>query len=863
MTIRYTPMMEQYLEIKKQHPHEILFFRLGDFYEMFFEDAEIASRELEITLTSREAGQTARVPMCGIPYHSSETYIARLISKGYKVAICEQVEDPKQVKGLVKREVVKIITPGTVISESLLPDTNNNFLASIYEENQELVIAAADISTGERSWTLFSGPQRLTSACDHLFRLMPSELLFSSPVEGFEVLQAFLCNRIPTCVYTNLKIQESSEVHAFPSKHFSKEDLPQNSTALSSIGYLLFYLHQTVKSDLTHIHRLLHYNVADCLLIDANTMRNLEITRNIREGSKKDTLLAVLDWTKTAMGARMLKSWLEYPLVNPQLIIQRQNAITELLNNPTLRRTIQDILSNIYDLERILTRIEVGSANARDLIALKTSLSVLPSLKEHLQATDTRLLQEIQFYLHGHKDIVQLIESAIVDTPPFSIREGGMIKPSYDLELDELHSLSKDSKEFVQNIEVREKEATGIKSLKVGYNKVFGYYIEVTHSNTASVPATYIRKQTLANAERYITPELKEFEAKILGAQEKIVNIEYHIFITIRDYIKKYIKDIQDTARQLAILDAITSLTEAAFRYNYVCPSISNNREIIIKDGRHPVVERLLVKEMFVPNDTELNHHSNEIMIITGPNMAGKSTYMRQVALLVIMAQIGSFIPAREAIIAPVDRVFTRVGASDDLSTGQSTFMVEMNEVAHILKYATSNSLIILDEIGRGTSTFDGMSIARAVIEYIRERIHAKTLFATHYHELIELADFSPVIKNYSVAVKEKGNTVIFLRRIIPGGADKSYGIHVAQLAGLPKKIIDRAQKILADLEENHQHQAPVVLKKKEENEPISLFSSSLSNELLSLDIMTITPLEALNILYRLQNQAKGESGKL
>jgi DNA mismatch repair protein MutS len=859
-------MMEQYREVKRQHSDEILFFRLGDFYEMFFEDAELASRELDITLTSREAGQDARVPMCGVPYHSAENYIAKLINKGYKVAICEQVEDPKQAKGIVKREVIKIITPGTVISESLLPDANNNFLAAIYEEQEELVIAAADISTGECVWALFSGAQRISAACDHLFRLMPAELIFSGKIEDFDKLNTFLNNRIPSCTHTSLKIEKNGLTDELPVKHFNAEDLPVNGTAISAIGYLLYYLHQTVKNDLSHLNRLSQYNTGECLLLDATAMRNLEITRNAREGSKKDTLFAVLDYTKTAMGTRMLKKWLEYPLMNARQIGRRQDTIAELLEKPSLRQNIQEALDDIYDLERILTRIEVGTANARDLVALKNSLALLPGLKQQLQDTASDLMKEIHFYLHTHTELVQFIDTAIIDNPPFSVREGGMIKAGYDLELDELHAISRDSKQFLQDIESREKEATGIKSLKIGYNKVFGYYIEITHANATNVPPTYIRKQTLANAERYITPELKEFETKILGAQEKIVNIEYQLFSNLREHVKQHIKEIQESARQVAILDAITSLSEAAFRHNYTRPRISHQREIIIKDGRHPVIERLLVREMFVPNDTELNHTANEIMIITGPNMAGKSTYMRQVALLVIMAQIGSYIPAREAAIGPVDRVFTRVGASDDLSTGQSTFMVEMNEVAHILKYATTNSLIILDEIGRGTSTFDGMSIARAVIEYIREKIKAKTLFATHYHELTELAESSKVISNYSVAVKEKGNDVVFLRRIIPGKADKSYGIHVAQLAGLPKKIIDRAGEILADLEENQLQ--PLTHGNKQtapgaERQPLSLFASSLSDDLLSLDIVTITPLEALNILYRLQNQAKQEAGKL
>ena len=867
MTERYTPMLEQYLDIKSKHLNEILFFRMGDFYEMFFSDAELASRELEITLTARDGGQSRRVPMCGIPYHSADNYIARLISKGYKVAICEQVEDPKQAKGIVKREVIKIITPGTIIAENLLPGNSNNFLVALYEEDEELILTATDISTGECLWALFSGAGRLTALFDQLFRLMPTELVLSSTIDNMDKLNAFMSNRIPSCTHTTLIIDDLKIANELPQKHFSREDLPEYEVALTGISYLLYYLHQTVKTDLSHINRLIKYNSTEYLVIDSTSMRNLEVTRNVRDGGKKDTLLAVLDCTKTAMGARLLKKWLEYPLLNTNHIIQRQDAIAELLEKPTLRQRLHETLGSIYDLERILTRIEVATANARDLVALKSSLAVLPSIKESLKTVTTGFLSNLTHQLHTHQDIVSLIDTAIIETPPFSVREGGFIKPGYNQELDELHAISRDSKQFVQDIETREREATGIKSLKVGYNRVFGYYIEITHSHTASVPISYVRKQTLTNAERYITPELKDFESKILGAQEKIVIIEYHLFSNIRDHIKSYIKDIQQTARQLAQLDGIISLSEVAFRHNYVRPQIVQSQEITIKDGRHPIVERLLHQQLFVPNDTELNHHSNEIIVITGPNMAGKSTYMRQVALLVLMTQIGSFIPARSAVISPVDRIFTRVGASDDLSTGQSTFMVEMNEVAQILKHATKHSLIILDEIGRGTSTFDGMSIARAVIEYIKERIKAKTLVATHYHELTELADHNKTIKNYSVAVKERGSEVVFLRRIIPGGADKSYGIHVAQLAGLPKKAIERAQELLLELEQKQPQGdrpvslAPQILETK--NQPMSLFTSSLVSELVKLDVMTITPLEALNLLYDLHKQAKQESGEL
>lgn len=864
MTARYSPMMEQYLEIKSKHTNEILFFRMGDFYEMFFTDAELASRELEITLTGRDGGQSKKIPMCGVPYHSADNYIAKLINKGYKVAICEQVEDPKQAKGLVRREVVKIITPGTIIAETLLPSNNNNFLVALYEEEEELILAATDISTGECLWALFSGPGRLTTLYDQLFRLMPTELVLASTIGNMDKLNAFMSNRIPNCTHTTLTVDDVKFANELPKQHFIAEELPHHEVALTGISYLLYYLHQTVKTDLSHINRLIKYNSSEYLVVDSTSLRNLEVTRNVRDGGKKDTLLSVLDFTKTAMGGRLLKKWLEYPLLNTNQIIQRQDGIAELLEKPTLRQTIHETLANVYDLERILTRIEVGTASARDLIALKASLAVLPIIKSSLQEAQSRFLTTLDLELGLHSDLVTLIETAIVDNPPFSVREGGLIKPGYNLELDELHAISRDSKQFVQDIETRERETTGIKSLKVGYNRVFGYYIEVTHSHTALVPLTYVRKQTLTNAERYITPELKDFESKILGAQEKIVIIEHHIFATIRDHIKTHIKTIQQTARQLAQLDTIISLSEVAFRHNYTRPQITATREITIKDGRHPIVERLLQQQLFVPNDTELNHHSNEIIVITGPNMAGKSTYMRQVALLVLMAQIGSYIPAREATISPVDRIFTRVGASDDLSTGQSTFMVEMNEVAQILKQATKNSLIILDEIGRGTSTFDGMSIARSVIEYIKERIKAKTLVATHYHELTELADHNKTIKNYCVAVKERGSEVVFLRRIIPGGADKSYGIHVAQLAGLPKKAIERAQELLLELEEKQPTPRPTPTKVAEPaSAPLSLFTSSLVTELLTLDVMTITPIEALTILYNLQKQAKQESGQL
>ncbi|MDT8901394.1 DNA mismatch repair protein MutS [Anaeroselena agilis] len=867
MSVSYTPMMEQYRDIKRRHPDSILFFRLGDFYEMFFDDAELASRELEITLTGRNAGAAERVPMCGVPYHAADNYIARLISKGYRVAICEQVEDPGASKGIVRREVIRVVTPGTVLTENML-DKGNNYLVLLREEDDAVYLAAADVSTAECVWAEFAGPHRVGNLCDQLFRLAPAEVVLGGKIGSLADIQAFTAARLPRCTYSSLVVDDYAAIAGLPGRHFDADELPAAQGATLALALLLHYLYQTVKSDLSHLNRLTKYDAREHLALDAATLRNLEITANMRDGSRKDTLLSVLDHTKTAMGGRLLKKWLEYPLVNPAAITARQDAVGELIAKPLVRQEFHQSLAEIYDFERILTRIEVGTANARDLIALRASLTVLPAVKAGLAPLEAKRLSAIDHALATHGDVRDLITAAIGDNPPLAVREGGMIRAGYDLELDELRALARDSRQFVQDLEAREREATGIKSLKVGYNKVFGYYIEITNANAANVPAAYTRKQTLANAERYITPELKEFEIKILGAQEKIVAIEYHIFCRIREYVKVRIGEIQQTARLVAELDALASLAEAAVRGGYTRPALNNAREIVIRDGRHPVVEKLLKRELFVPNDTDLNHRDCEIMIITGPNMAGKSTYMRQVALLVLLAQTGSFIPAREASICPVDRVFTRVGASDDLATGQSTFMVEMNEVAHILRHATANSLIVLDEIGRGTSTFDGMSIARAVIEYGKDKVRAKTLFATHYHELTELEATSRRIKNFSVAVKERGNDVVFLRRIVPGGADKSYGIHVAQLAGLPKKLVERAQEILAELEHGQRHiraaagEAAATAAAEPAAEQPTLFASSLAEELATIDVMTLTPLEALNILYKLQIQAKQEAGR-
>ena len=892
--MKLTPMMQQYQAVKNAHPDQILFFRLGDFYEMFMDDALLVSKELELTLTKRSTAGEG-IPMCGVPYHSAEPYINKLVNRGYKVAICEQIGDPK-AKGLTKREVIKIVTPGTVMSESALSGNKNNYITLIYEENQQIVLAGADITTGECFYGIYDGADRCQLLLDELYRLMMPELLLVKPFSYEKQLRDFLDLRLSNCLVNELD-SVSNNIDDRIIQHFDAQNRPENEMVKKAVATLLDYVHDTVKTDLSHLNRLTYLDASKSLFIDTYTLRNLEITRNLRDGGKKDTLYDVLDFTRTAMGSRLLRKWLEYPLLSKKRINARLDAVENLVNEFSARNNLREIMKDIYDFERLLTRMEIGSANARDMNALKTSLRVLPAVKEQLAKLSAPLLQKIDSKIFLYDDLVQLIDKAIVEDPGFSIREGGFIKDGYNAELDEYRNIARNSKRLLQQMEEDEKTKTGIKSLKIGYNKVFGYYIEVRHSSTEKVPDYYTRKQTLANAERYITPQLKEFETKILGAQEKIIQIEYNLFTQIREVLKTKISSIQDTAHEIAILDVLVSLAQAATEYNYIRPKLVDGGVINIKDGRHPLVERILSRDLFVPNDTCLDNAQNEIMIITGPNMAGKSTYMRQTALLTLMAQIGSFIPAREAEICPVDKIFTRIGASDDLVSGQSTFMVEMNEVAHILKYATKDSLVILDEIGRGTSTYDGMSIARAVIEHIRDNIGAKTLFATHYHELTDLED-DVHVKNYCIAVKEKGTEVTFLRRIIRGSADKSYGIHVAKLAGLPNNVIKRAEHILADLEQNDTNinktsnvdntneveVAPKVTIEKSEPETIeyaqpkvdkethqnklkflqvaempTLFGVSISVQLKELDLMSMTPLDAMNKLYELQQQAKQE----
>ena len=695
-------MMQQYQAVKNAHPDQILFFRLGDFYEMFLDDAILVSKELELTLTKRSTAGDG-IPMCGVPYHAAESYINKLVNKGYKVAICEQIGDPK-AKGLTKREVIKIITPGTVMNESALTSSKNNYIALIYEENHAIYLAGADISTGECFYSIYDGPDRCQLLFDELYRLMMPELLLIKPFSYERELKNFLSLRLNNCLVNELT-EITSQVEDLMLQHFDVHNRPDNKIAHKAIATLLEYLHETVKTDLTHLNKLTYLDSSKSLFIDTYTLRNLEITRNLRDGGKKDTLYDVLDFTKTAMGSRLLRKWLEYPLLNPKKINDRLDAVANLVSDFSLRNNLREQLKEIYDFERLLTRMEVGTANARDMNALKSSLYVLPAIKKSLAKATAKLLVNIHQKISTYDDLVVLIDKAIVEDPSFFIREGGFIKDGYNQELDEYRNIAKNSKRLLQQMEEDEKNKTGIKSLKIGYNKVFGYYIEVRHSSTEMVPENYIRKQTLANAERYITPELKEFETKILGAQEKIVQLEYNLFTELRDILKTKISFIQNTAHEIAILDVLVSLAQAGDEYNYIRPKLLDDGTIHIKDGRHPLVERILNRDLFVPNDTHLDNAQNEIMIITGPNMAGKSTYMRQSALLTLMTQVGSFIPAREASISPVDKIFTRIGASDDLVNGQSTFMVEMNEVSHILKYATNKSLVILDEIGRGTYT--------------------------------------------------------------------------------------------------------------------------------------------------------------
>ena len=876
-----SPMMQHYMETKKEYPDCVLFYRLGDFYEMFFDDALTVSKELEITLTGKDCGLSERAPMCGVPFHALDSYLYRLVQKGYKVAIAEQMEDPRQAKGLVKREVIRVVTPGTITSSQVLDETKNNYLMGIVYMDGIYGISTADISTGDFMVTEVDSDRELF---DEINKFSPSEIICNN---------AFYMSGVDM---DELKNRYQVVISALDSRFFGEEScrrilmehfkvgalvglgLEDYATGIIAAGAVMQYIYETQKSTLEHITTITPYSTGQYMVIDTSTRRNLELVETMREKQKRGTLLWVLDKTKTAMGARLLRACIEQPLIHRDEIIKRQNAVEELNMNYISREEICEYLNPIYDLERLIGRISYKTANPRDLIAFRSSLEMLPYIKRILGEFNSELLAELGRELDPLQDIFQLIGDAIVEEPPITVREGGIIKDGYNQEADKLRQAKTEGKNWLAELEAKEKEKTGIKTLKVKFNKVFGYYFEVTNSFKDQVPDYYIRKQTLTNAERFTTDELKQLEDIIMGAEEKLVSLEYDLFCEVRDKIGAEVIRIQKTAKSIAGIDVFCSLSVVATRRNYVKPSINDKGVIQIKNGRHPVVEQMMRDDMFVANDTFLDNGKNRLSVITGPNMAGKSTYMRQVALIVLMAQLGSFVPAQEADIGICDRIFTRVGASDDLASGQSTFMVEMTEVANILRNATRNSLLVLDEIGRGTSTFDGLSIAWAVIEHISNSklLGAKTLFATHYHELTELEGTIAGVKNYCIAVKEQGDDIVFLRKIVRGGADKSYGIQVAKLAGVPDSVIARAKEIaeelsdaditarakeIAEISSNITQHKAVPKPDEVDLQQLSFFDTvkddDIIRELDSLELSTMTPLDAMNTLYRLQTKPK------
>ncbi len=874
-----TPMMQQYLETKKEYQDCILLYRLGDFYEMFYEDALLASKELEITLTGKNCGQEERAPMCGVPHHALEGYLSKLVSKGYKVAICEQMEDPKTAKGIVKREVVRIVTPGTNLNLQTIEESRNNYLLCIVYFPGKTGISVADVTTGDYYLTEVEDIRKLQ---DEIMKYEPSEIICNEQflVSGYDIDD--LKNRLGITVYSlqahyfdedNCRKTLMKHFHVNTLSGLGIEDFP---TGLTAAGVLMQYLYETQKTSLAHFTHLYPYLTSKYMLLDSSTRRNLELTETLREKQKKGSLLGVLDRTKTAMGGRLLRKYIEQPLIDRTKMERRLDVVESLSRNSVDRDELREYLNTIYDLERLLGKVSYKTANPRDLIALRNSLAMLPSIKTVLGGLDAALLLEINDRMDALEDIYHLIDDSIIEEPPISIREGGMIKEGFSETIDSLRNAKTDGKNWLAALEEEDRERTGIRNLRIKYNKVFGYYFEVTNSYKDLVPEDYIRKQTLANAERYTTPRLKELEDSILNAEDKLSSLEYDLFCEIRESIAVQMERIQRTARAVAKLDVFASLSYVAERNQYIRPSLNDKGIIDIKGGRHPVVEQMIDHDMFIDNDTYLDNRKHCIAVITGPNMAGKSTYMRQTALIVLLAQIGSFVPARKADIGIVDRIFTRVGASDDLSSGQSTFMVEMNEVANILRNATVNSLLVLDEIGRGTSTFDGLSIAWAVIEHISNRkiLGAKTLFATHYHELTELEDKMDNVNNYCIAVKEKGDDIVFLRKIVKGGADKSYGIQVAKLAGVPDMVIDRAKEIVEQLSDNDiiekvqnievnikSEKRKAVKYDEVDLEQMSLFDTvkdeDIIRELQEIDVGNLTPVDALNTLYRLQNKLK------
>lgn len=874
-----SPMMVHYCQTKCAYKDSILFYRLGDFYEMFFEDAKTVSRELELTLTGKDCGLSERAPMCGIPYHAAETYVNRLIDKGYKVAICEQVEDPKTAKGIVKREVTRVVTPGTNLNMQELDEGKNNYLMAIVCVGDHFGVSTADITTGDCYVTEIDEERKLW---DEINKFLPAEIICNDAflVSGVDVDD--LRNRLHISVfaleswYFGDDLCKQTLLEHFKISSLEGLGLADYDSGVIAAGSLFRYLLDTQKNTMEHMNKIIPYTTDRYMVIDSSSRRNLELVETLREKQKRGSLLWVLDKTKTAMGARMLRSFVEQPLIDADAINERLDAVTELNMQAMLREEIREYLNPVYDLERLVSRISYRSANPRDLLAFKMSLEMIPHIKNLLANFTSPLLVRINEQMDGLEDLYTLLEASITEDPPLAVKEGGIIREGYNEQVDTYRNSKTQGKSWLAQLEAEEKEKTGIRNLKIKYNKVFGYYLEVTNSFKDLVPEYYTRKQTLTNAERYITPKLKELEDMILGAEDKLFALEYDLFCQVREELAAQIPRIQETAKAIAQLDVYASLSVVAQRNNYVRPTVNTKGVIDIKNGRHPVVEKMINNDMFIANDTYLDNGSKRVSVITGPNMAGKSTYMRQTALIVLMAQIGSFVPAEKAKIGVVDRIFTRVGASDDLASGQSTFMVEMTEVANILRNATAKSLLILDEIGRGTSTFDGLSIAWAVIEHISNTklLGAKTLFATHYHELTELEGKIPGVNNYCIAVKERGDDIVFLRKIVKGGADKSYGIQVAKLAGVPDSVLDRAKELVdelvhtditstfKDLAENSRKTKPKAVHYDEVDlEQISLFDTvqdqDIIEELKNLDITMLTPMDAMNTLYRLQNKLK------
>lgn len=867
MDTAVTPMMRQYLQIKEEYSDCILFFRLGDFYEMFFDDALTASRVLEITLTGKDCGMKERAPMCGVPFHSVEGYIAKLVKNGYKVAICEQVEDPKAAKGIVKRDVIRVITPGTANIDSVLTDADNNFLACVYIDDDGCGMSFADVSTGELITTQIEGEVYETAVMSTLACFQPAEIaispggakyskMFSELDKRFHFYSEYLQREYfehDTCVKTVCE--------KFGWQSLSGTPLDGRELALKSLGAILEYLRETQKTDLSHMSAVKYYKTNEYMDIDVSSRRNLELTETMRDKAKKGSLFGILDRTKTAMGTRRMKTWIDRPLVNSKLINMRLESVAELTEKYELREAFIEALKGVNDIERIISKVSYGTCNARDLVSLRASIDALPQIAAALSQCESQLLSSLSGEFDTLRDLCTLLHDAIADEPPLTVREGGMIKDGFDKELDRLRDIAGHGAEKIAEVEAREKEATQIKNMKVSYNKVFGYYIEVSKSQIDKVPDSYVRKQTLVNCERYITQELKELENAILGARERINDLEYEDFMYVRGQLNKNLKRLQKCATLVSVADVLCSLAAVAEENGYVKPTVDDSDVIDIRDGRHPIVEKYLTDSLFVPNDTYLDTGDSRFSIITGPNMAGKSTYMRQTALIVLMAQIGSFVPASACRVGIVDKIFTRVGASDDLASGQSTFMVEMSEVANILRGATKNSLLILDEIGRGTSTFDGLSIAWSVVEYISSKIGAKSLFSTHYHELTQLEDKLDGVKNYSVAVRKKGEGITFLRKIVRGGTDDSFGIEVAYLANVPHDVITRAREILTAIESEPSTEVSVsgiedgIAAKKAASES----ETPLADRIRRLELSAMTPIEALNELYQLQKEVNKE----